>query len=80
MDDAVKRKLPIYGSGAVHSPSVMNDTKWFTIVGEAVIFCASLVQKIKTLKQQLQTAQEKLVRLKTVVKDLEERHGYDTVH
>ena len=51
-----------------------------TIVGEVVIFCASLVQKIKTLKQQLQSAQEELTRLKAVLKDLEERHGYDTVH
>ena len=54
--------------------------EWFAIVGEAVIFCASLVQKIKTLKQQLQSAQEELTRLKATVKDLEERHGYDTVH
>ena len=36
----------------------MTDNEWFAIVGEAVIFCASLVQKIKTLKQQLQSAQE----------------------
>ena len=58
----------------------MNDTEWFTIAGETVIFCASLVQKIKTLKQQFQSAQEELTRLKTVLKALEERHGYDTVH
>ena len=58
----------------------MTDNEWFTIVREAVIFCASLVQKIKTLKQQLQSAQEELTRLKATVKDLEERHGYDTVH
>ena len=58
----------------------MTDNEWFTIVGEAVIFCASLVQKMKTLKQQLQSAQEELTRLKAVLKDLEERHGYDTVH
>ena len=45
---------------------------YVSIVGEAVIFCASLVQKIKTLKQQLQSAQEELTRLKTAVKDLEE--------
>ena len=57
----------------------MNDTEWFTIVGEAVIFCASLVQKIKTLKQRLQSTQEELTRLKTFLKDLEERHGYDTL-
>ena len=53
--------------------------EWFAIVGEAVIFCASLVQK-KTFKQQLQSAQEELTRLKSAVKDLEERYGYDTVH
>ena len=59
----------------------MTDNEWFAIVGEAVIFCASLVQKIKTLKhQQLQSAQEELTRLKTAVKDLEERYGSDTVH
>ena len=58
----------------------MTDNEWFALVGEAVIFCASLVQKIKTLKQQLQSAQEELTRLKTAVKDLEERYGYDTVH
>ena len=57
----------------------MTDNEWFAIVGEAVIFCASLVQK-KTLKQQLQSAQEELTRLKSAVKDLEERYGYDTVH
>ena len=58
----------------------MTDNKWLAIVGEAAIFCASLVQKIKTLKQQLQSAKEELTRLKAVLKDLEERHGYDTVH
>ena len=58
----------------------MPDNEWFAIVGEAVIFCASLVQKIKTLKRQLQSAHEELTRLKTILKDLEERHGYDTVH
>ena len=58
----------------------MTDNEWFAIVEEAVIFCASLVHKIKTLKQQLQFAQEELTRLKTVLIDLEERHGYDTVH
>ena len=57
----------------------MNDTEWFTIAGEAVIFCASLAQKIKTLKQRLQSTQEELTRLKTFLKDLEERHGYDTL-
>ena len=44
-----------------------------------MIFCASLVQKIKTLKQRLQSTQEELTRLKTFLKDLEERHGYDTL-
>ena len=58
----------------------MTDNEWFAIVGEAVIFCANLVQKIKMLKEQLQSAQEELTRLKTAVKDLEERYGYDTVH
>ena len=58
----------------------MTDNEWFAIVGEAVIFCASLVQNIKTLKQQLQSTQEELTRLKTAVKDLEERYRYDTVH
>ena len=58
----------------------MTDNEWFANVGEAVIFWASLVQEIKTLQQQLQSAQEELTRLKTVLKDLEERHGYDTVH
>ena len=58
----------------------MTDIEWFAIVGEAVIFCASLVEKIKTLKQQLQSAQEELTRLKTTFKDLEERYGYVTVH
>ena len=28
----------------------MTDNEWFAIVGEAVIFCANLVQKIKMLK------------------------------
>ena len=58
----------------------MTDNEWFAIVREAVIFCASLVQKIKALKQQLQYAQEELTSLKTAVEDLEERYGYDTVH
>ena len=57
----------------------MTDNEWFAIVGEAVIFCASSVQKIKTLKQQLQSAQEELTRLKSAAKDLEERYGFDTV-
>ena len=58
----------------------MIESEWFTIAGEVVIFCASLVQKINTLKQKLQTAQEELNRIKALLKDLEERHGYDTVH
>ena len=58
----------------------MIDTEWVTLAGEAVLFCASLVQKIKTLTRDLQSAKEELARLKTVLKDLEERHGYDTVH
>ena len=58
----------------------MTDNEWFAIEGEAVIFCTSLVQKTKMLKQQLQSAQEELTRLKTAVKDLEERYGDDTVH
>lgn len=58
----------------------MIESEWFTIAGEAVIFGASLVQKINTLKQKLQTAQEELNRIKALLKDLEERHGYDTVH
>lgn len=53
----------------------MIESEWFTIAGEAVIFCASLVQKINTLKQKLQTAQEELNRIKALLKDLEERHG-----
>ena len=58
----------------------MTDNEWFAIEGEGVIFCTSLVQKTKMLKQQLQSAQEELTRLKTAVKDLEEQYGYDTVH
>ena len=58
----------------------MIDTEWVTLAGEAVLFCASLVQKIKTLTRDFQSAKEELARLKTVLKDLEERHGYDTVH
>ena len=44
---------------------MMIDTEWFTIAGEAVLFCASLVQKIKTLKHELQSAKEELARLKS---------------
>ena len=73
VDKSVKRELSIYASDVVDSPSVMTDNEWFAIVAEAVMFCASLVQ-------QLQSAQEELTRLKTAVKDLEERYGSNTVH
>ena len=43
-------------------------------------YCAQLLQQIKHLKESLKKLQGEVTKLKTVVKELEEQHGYDTVH
>ena len=70
-----------YKQATLFSPiQRMTDTNWVDLAQEAVILCLNLVHKIIDLKRELVTTQEEFARLKTVVKDLEERHGYDTVH
>ena len=70
-----------YKQAILFSPvQKMTDTNWVDLAQEAVILCLNLVHKIIDLKRQLLTTQEELSRLKTILKDLEERHGYDTVH
>ena len=70
-----------YKQATVFSPiQKMTDTNWVDLTQEAVILCLNLIHKIIDLKRELVTTQEELAKFKTVLKDLEERHGYYTVH
>ena len=58
----------------------MCQNEWTNVASKSLGYCAQLLQQIKDLKETLQKLQEGVTRLKTVVKELEEQHGYDTVH
>ena len=58
----------------------MSDIEWISVAGKSFPYFATLLDKIRQLKETLQKTQEGVTRLKTVVKELQEKHGYDTVH
>ena len=58
----------------------MCEIEWINVASKSLGYCAQLLQQLKHLKENLQKLQEEVTRLKTLVKELEEQHGYDTVH
>lgn len=58
----------------------MSEIEWINVASKFLGYCAQLLQQIKDLKETLQKTQEEVTWLKTVVKELQEQHGYDTVH
>lgn len=58
----------------------MSEVEWISVAGKSLLYWAELLDKIKRLKELLQNSQEELTRLKTVLKEWQEQHGYDTVH
>ena len=58
----------------------MSETEWINVAGKSLLYCAELLEKTKRLKESLHNIQEEVTRLKRVVKELQEEHGYDTVH
>ena len=57
----------------------MCEIEWINVASKSLGYCAQLLQQIQHLKETLEKLQE-ATRLKTLVKELEEQHGYDTVH
>ena len=58
----------------------MFEIEWINVASKSLGYCAQLLQQIKHLKENLEKIQEEATRLKTLVKQLEEQHDYDTVH
>ena len=58
----------------------MSEVEWISVAGKSLLYCAELLNKIKRLKELLENTQGEVTRLKTVVKELQEQYGYDTVH
>ena len=58
----------------------MCEIELINVASKSLGYCAQLLQQIKHLKESLEKLQEEVTRLKTVVKEVEEQHGYDTVH
>lgn len=58
----------------------MSETEWINVAEKSLLYCAELFEKTKRLKESLHNIQEEVTRLKRVVKELQEEHGYDTVH
>lgn len=58
----------------------MSEIEWINVASKFLGYCAQLLQQIKDLMETLQKTQEEVTWLKTVVKELQEQHGYDTVH
>ena len=58
----------------------MCEIKWINVASKSLGYCTQLLQQIKHLKESLEKLQEQATQLKTLVQQLEEQHGYDTVH
>ena len=58
----------------------MCEIEWINVASKSLRYCAQLLQQIKHLKENLEKLKEEATRLKTLVKKLEEQHGYHTVH
>lgn len=57
----------------------MCEIEWINVASKSLGYCPQLLQQIKHLKENLEKLEE-ATRLKTLVKKLEEQHGYDTIH
>lgn len=61
----------------------MSEIEWINVVRQSLGYYVELLEQIKLLKeaiQKIQNKQKEVTRLKTLVKELQEQHGYDTVH
>ena len=58
----------------------MSEIEWINVVRQSLGYCVELLEQIKLLKEAIQNEQKEVTRLKTLVKELQEQHGYDTVH
>lgn len=65
----------------------MCETGWIQVLSRAFRYMSQLLQKIIDLEQRLRELKaskrflgDENTRLKSLVKELQERHGYDTVH
>lgn len=58
----------------------MSEIAWINVVRQSLGYCVELLEQIKLLKEAVQNEQKEVTRLKTLVKELQEQHGYDTVH
>ena len=58
----------------------MSEAEWMNIADRSLLVCAELLQKIDSVKEQLQRLQEDLKRIKDLLKDKQEREGYDAVY
>ena len=58
----------------------MSEVEWSSVAGKSLLYCAELLDNIKRLKELLENTQREVTRLKTVVKEPQDQHGYDTIH
>lgn len=58
----------------------MSEAEWINIADRSLLFCAEQLQKIDCVKEQLQRLQEDLKSIKDLLKDKQEREGYDAVY
>ena len=58
----------------------MSEIEWINVVRQSLGYCVELLDQIKLLKEAVQNELKEVTRLKTLVKELQEQHGYDTVH
>ena len=56
----------------------MSEVDWINIA--VLLYCADLLQMIKSLKELLENVQEELKRVKDLLKEKQDREGYDTVY
>ena len=57
----------------------MSEIEWINVVRQSLGYCVELLEQIKLLREAIQNEQKEVTRLKTLVKELQEQHGYDTV-
>ena len=58
----------------------MSEVEWISVAGKSLLYCAELLDNIKRLKELLENTQREVTRLKIVVKEPQDQHGYDTIH
>lgn len=58
----------------------MSEIEWMNVVRQSLGYCVELLEQIKPLKEAIQNEQKEVTRLKTLAKEVQEQHGYDTVH